>query len=498
MSGVHALLHRLGLETLAPAFDAKGIDKVLVLRKLPADELRALCADEAAFNKILDAINNRGAASSQQPAPVGMGATSARLPEEADGRPRGRGARGGRGRGFDNDLRGGRGAAPRGGRGFGGRGARYGDGMPQVNDNPRPRPAEVIRNHEVTVEISPPELVGVLMAHDCRRLLSIHLKYGTSNDKIDKERDGGGMSVNMVLYGPTEEAVQAAKEDVMREVGIFKKERQDERFQYGLHELQHNLKSVATICAANTRNKGAAYQLSDKAIKALVSSFRFQEQNNITNFTCSSATGDKDKFDLLGECVSKLKGAQVIIFAEPERVKEMSKSGRCQRAFKTQNVAYMHRDVPKEERMQMLEDFKKGTDNDDGVRCRVLVTTQDYAKLARKIEIPFVNFVVHFTVPKSPEYFLLQNNCCGRNGKPAVSVLFCLSNDADSLVALRGSFTFSDFSLPDFERAAKKLVYDTVSEPLTSAEADPPANWKDILEAEKAEKEAKKKAKQTK
>eukprot|EP00658_Telonema_sp_P-2_P008367 TRINITY_DN1314_c0_g1_i5.p1 TRINITY_DN1314_c0_g1~~TRINITY_DN1314_c0_g1_i5.p1 ORF type:complete len:244 (+),score=96.38 TRINITY_DN1314_c0_g1_i5:89-733(+) len=155
--------------------------------------------------------------------------------------------------------------SPRGGRGFGGRGARYGDGMPQANDNPRPRPTEVLRNHEVTVEISPPELVGVLMAHDCRRLLSIHLKYGTSNDKIDKERDGGGMSVSMVLYGPTEEAVQAAKEEVMREVGIFKKERQDERFQYGLHELQHNLKSVATICAANTRNQGCLLYTSDAA-----------------------------------------------------------------------------------------------------------------------------------------------------------------------------------------------------------------------------------------
>jgi len=494
MSGVQALLCRLGLENLAPAFEAKGIEKVLVLRKLPAEELRALCSDEASFNKILDAIANRGAPAAQHPAPVGMGA-SARLPEESDGRPRGRGARGGRGRGFDNDLRGGRGAAPRGGRGFGGRGARYGDGMPQANDNPRPRPTEVLRNHEVTVEISPPELVGVLMAHDCRRLLSIHLKYGTSNDKIDKERDGGGMSVSMVLYGPTEEAVQAAKEEVMREVGIFKKERQDERFQYGLHELQHNLKSVATICAANTRNQGAAYQLSDKAIKALVTSFRFQEQNNITNFTCSSATNDKDKTDLLSECVNKMKGAHVIIFAEPERVKEMSKSGRCQRAFKTANIAFMHRDVPKAERMQMLEDFKNGKENEDGVRTRVLVTTQDYAKLARKIEIPFVNFVVHFTVPKSPEYFLLQNNCCGRNGKPAVSILFCLSNDADSLVALRNSFTFSDFTQPDFERASKGLIYDTVAAPLTTAEADPPANWRELLDEEKAEKEAKKKAK---
>lgn len=217
--------------------------------------------------------------------------------------------------------------------------------------------------------------------------------------------------------------------------------------------------------------------------------------HEVTRFTTIVASTDKEKIDILQKCAAKLKAPQVIIFAEPERVKEMEKNNRVLRAFGVHAV-YIHREVEKSERMRRLEEFKKGSPNpvtsESDKKARVLVATQDYAKLARKTVIPYVNFVVHFTMPKGKEAYLLQANCTGRDGRKGTDLIFCQPFDIEAQRDLHKDFTFEDFSEEAFGKVAAELEYDSFSKNLTPEDAEPPANWKELLEIEKAEKEAKK------
>lgn len=497
-NAVEILIQRLKLhESVAQRARERGIDKIVTLRGLTPSELMAVAGDEISFHILRDALTNRGGASAPAaadgqrlgPAPV------SRLPDDEfrdGGRGgRGRGGRGGRGGsrgGFENQdgFR---------GRGRGGRG-----GFNNPNRPPRENMGdEGVRRPELSKDFSdeievPYDSVKWLLAEHCKRLMAVHHKHSTSNSKIDRPTVMSD-TFTFTLYGPSEEAVRLAKADIYQIVGINSQDRERLRFNYAVNQLKYNQETVTAAVVANIRNKGTPLHLSDAVMQRLASSFVFEKPHEVTRFTTIIASSDKEKIDILQKCAAKLKAPQVIIFAEPDRVKEMEKNNRVLRAFGVHAV-YIHREVEKSERMKRLEEFKKGSPNPNPAEgdkmARVLVTTQDYAKLARKTEIPYVNFIVHFTMPKGKEAYLLQTNCTGRNGHKGVDLIFCQPFDLEAQRDLHKDFNFTDFQEEAFGKVAAELDYDSFSNSITPANAEPPENWKELIEKERLEKEAKK------
>lgn len=534
MNAVESLLSRLQLpgDVMQRARD-KNIVKIMTLRNLSEGELRELVdGNEMNFQTLSNAINtNRTTVNQAQPMRTVAPAPLGRGPEDdirgGDGFPRGRGGRGRGGAGYRGrsgadapgdfiqnnrgGFRGGRGGYrgrgdgsdmmprsasdgngryPSDGSGFGPRYGGSGSGM---------RP-ELSKNCAKDIEI-PFDMVKWLLADHAKQLLAIHHKYNTSNSKIEKPT-ATCETLTVTVYGPTQEAVEGAAADIFVIVGVAGQQRKAARADYFVNELHCNEATVTAACVANTRNKacssttGDSATLSDAVMKRLVGTFLFEKPSEVKHFSTALASSDKEKVDQLVKCAEKLKGGQVIIFAEPDRVEELEKNNRFVRAFgKATPIVFIQPKLSKEERMVRLMTFKNGAVNDKGVRTRVLVTTNDYAKLARKIEIPFVNFVVHFTVPRSRENYLLQTGCVGRNGYPGVSLMFYQSAVDEMHTALSKDFALIDFTADVFGEAAEGLKYDTEAESLTPASVDPPENWRELLAKEKAEKEAAKTAK---
>ena len=275
-------------------------------------------------------------------------------------------------------------------------------------------------------------------------------------------------------------------------------EDQKARFEFANNELQFNLRSVSLLAAANIRNQEApGLALSESVLQRVIGTFRFEEKQQIHHFWSFSSISDKEKLEEVGKIVGQMKGVQAILFTESNRVVDMSKNpGRTARAFHGVKPHFMTREMDKKERMEALEAFKNGEPNEHGVRQRLLVTTVDYAKFARKTLIPFVNLVIHFSMPKTKEIYLVQSLCAGRKNTHGASLIFVTAHDNPTFKEWEQSMKFEDLKEEQaFARIVPSFVYDTVSNPLTTAEADPPANWRELLQKEADEKLAKKASK---
>ncbi|EPY30553.1 hypothetical protein STCU_04009 [Strigomonas culicis] len=161
---------------------------------------------------------------------------------------------------------------------------------------------------------------------------------------------------------------------------------------------------------------------------------------------------------------------------------------RVGRFFGGVTPAFLHRGLNKEERMQLLEDFKNGKPNANGVRERLLVTSEDYAKLAQKNVMPYVNLIINFSVPRTEEFYVLQSMVAGRHG--TVGASFLIVNDKQDEFAIETDYLKKierdvDFTVytkeEDFSETAQCMTYDTVTEPLTLPTAYPPADWREHL-----------------
>jgi len=251
--------------------------------------------------------------------------------------------------------------------------------------------------------------------------------------------------------------------------------------------------SVEYLCAANLKHHDSPLELSTTVLQRVARSFRFQHEPRVTQFWSLSNGTDKDKFETLQPLVKQFKGIQCIIFAEPNRVEEMAKrSKQTAEALGVKNPQFVHRKLSKEDRMRALEAFKQGEVNEHGVRQRVLVTNNDYAKYARKVLIPHVNLILHFSMPKTKELYLHQTNYAGRNNHEGISLLFITHHDATLQKEWSSALYLRELSNRTFEDATRKVAYDTENEPLTHPNADPEPLWRENWEREKAEKAAEK------
>ena len=200
-----------------------------------------------------------------------------------------------------------------------------------------------------------------------------------------------------------------------------------------------------------------------------------------------TSSSDKDKLEMVSKIVSQLSGVQAILFCDQKRVEEMCKgSQRIARHFNGVEPQFVYRQLSKEERLTALEKFKKGVANEKGVKQRLLVTNEDYAKLARKTVIPYVNLVINFSVPRTEEYYVLQSQVAGRHGTIGASFLCVSSHEETAFRELETNIQFERFEEEDHFRAtAMELSYDTETNPLTPEDADPPADWREHLNDKK-------------
>eukprot|EP00757_Euglenozoa_sp_SAG-D1_P001918 gene1918-1982_t len=74
---------------------------------------------------------------------------------------------------------------------------------------------------------------------------------------------------------------------------------------------------------------------------------------------------------------------------------------------------FLHTKMTKEARAVALKAFRDGEDR-DGYPQRILITTDDFARFARKIEIPHINLVINYSFPKNKEAYLHRMSGVGR------------------------------------------------------------------------------------
>jgi hypothetical protein len=488
MNAVESLFVRLGIQAHYAAFADNNIDKVVHLRHLTEDELRAYIPDPNARSILMQALERTTGAAAPAQAPPPRYNDDTERPRQ-NRRPEG--AAGGERRPrpkrvcrdfFDSGC------------GYGAE-CRFSHDVEQHKAEGAQQSNAPLNREMYKEEISVPwDSVKLLLGNKAEKLNKINYRCGTTNSRIEKP-EAYHQTFSFDLRG-TPEGVRRAKAEIEHFVGITSAKNREARFQYANHELERNCLSVEYLCAANVKHQGTPLELSSTVLQRVARTFRFQHEPKVTQFWKLSSNGtDKDKFEMLMPLVKQMKGVQAIIFAEPNRVEEMAKRAKqTAEAFGVKNPQFVHRKLSKEERMRALEAFKQGELNENGVIQRVLVTNSDYAKYARKVLIPYVNLVLHFSMPKTKEVYLHQTHCTGRNNHEGVSVLFITPHDATAQKEWSTALDLKDLTDRGFDEALRTIAYDTKENPLTSPNADPEANWRESWEKEQVEKAAAKAA----
>ncbi|RNF04294.1 hypothetical protein TraAM80_05207 [Trypanosoma rangeli] len=509
-NAVDSLLMRLKLTDLIPRFREMKLDRLVNLRKMSAEELREAVPDDEQRILLIQAISNRGSHEKRQQSQ----AANLNPPRNTDdgGRvglpfPRGSSRGGGMGRGRG-----------RGGRGAGGNSndtntsfpsrqracnhfftgeCKFGDHCryshdkevyeKEVAEHGPHRSRESVGNSEDYCEICeiPTQRIKFLLGNKAERLRLIHAQNHTHNKPFPRV-ESDVEKFELRVYGSDPQSVLQTKKMILAHVGVKKEEEQRNRLQYTINELKSNQRSAKLLAACNAKNEGTPRELSESSLKSIISYFRFEKQQDIRHFYLN-VNNDRLKLDKVANIVAQLRGVQAIMFCDQKRVMEMSKvTQKISRFFNGVTPLFLHRELPKAERMQILQDFKDGEENDNGVRERLLVTNEDYAKLARKTLIPYVNLVINYVVPRTEEYYLLQSLVAGRNDTVGVSILCVSAYDQSTFHDLQQNIPFTVIEEEsDFAETAVQLVYDTTANPLTEEDADPPSDWRDKLEEKK-------------
>lgn len=512
MNAVSSLLVRLGIPEAIPIFEEMKVDRIWAIRKIPEEDLRSAIPDETKRNLLLDSISSRGNLQHRRNAPA---STQLRPPRSADADfNRGSTEEGGRG-GYPSRGRtrtgGGRGRGNNAGGGNNGEepsrichsfinsgGCPYGDkcryrhaDYPNVPDQDHAQGAGHASNRaverpltsykcETEVEI-PTDGIKYLLGSHGQNLKFIHEKCGTNNERFTTI--DGNDTFKLRLFGNSDEMVEKAKEMVLVTVGVKRSEDNKNRFAFAINELDMNTISVNLFAACNTKNKNTPSHLSESIMRNVITTFNFVKPQEIRHFYINTSNSDKDKMEMVSRIVSQLQGVQAILFCPQKRVTEMvTGSIRISRHFNGVSPLYMCRTMDKESRMDSLEKFKQGVTNEEGVKQRLLVTSEDYAKFARKTVIPYVNVVINFSVPRAQEYYVLQSQVTGRQGTIGASFLCVSTYEEAQFRELEQSIEFERFEVEeDFRDTAMALSYDTVSNPLTPEDAYPPEDWRDHL-----------------
>ncbi len=124
------------------------------------------------------------------------------------------------------------------------------------------------------------------------------------------------------------------------------------------------------------------------------------------------SVANRRKPALLGKILSYEKLSSVLVFVKRKR--EADSLARKVRRLARREVASIHSGRTQKERIDALEDFRKGS-------CPILIAT-DVA--ARGIDVNKISHVVHFDVPRSPEDYIHRSGRTGRAGETGEVITF--------------------------------------------------------------------------
>lgn len=335
--------------------------------------------------------------------------------------------------------------------------------------------------HSIEVTLPSRRLKFLIGSHG-RQLTEISKKYGVKTDSLVHISESDSPFTTFRIYGKSEESVENARAEMTARCGLVNDGKRKKRFNFILHELELNTRACRLLCAANTANMDTERYLSNKVLRKIISSFRFAPHQHIQHFVVRTSSGEGEKFKILTNLAAQIDAVQAIIFCNTARVSSMCKNAsRLSRSMNGATPIFVCPEMKKEERMEGLEAFKRGVVNERGAVQRLLITTHDFAKLARKVEIPYVNFVVHLTLPKSEETYALESCVVGRHDTAGASVFF-VSNEKDEsqLKELQNTIDFIELTEESlFCETARNFTYEMAENRLTRQSAYPPDNWRE-------------------
>ena len=130
------------------------------------------------------------------------------------------------------------------------------------------------------------------------------------------------------------------------------------------------------------------------------------------------------KAALLGKILTYDRLSSVLVFVK--RKSEADSLARQVRRLCRREVASIHSGRTQKERIDALEDFRKGT-------CPILIAT-DVA--ARGIDVHKISHVVHFDVPRSPEDYIHRSGRTGRAGASGEVITFVAPEEERDLATI--------------------------------------------------------------
>jgi len=358
----------------------------------------------------------------------------------------------------------------------------------------------------------PAERVKLLLGNHAAKLTEINTKHSTNNSKISKPQEYM-TNHTFSLYG-TPEGVAAAKADIEKLVGIKKQRDEEARFQYLLKECERNVRTVELLAMANIRRRGTSEELPEDVLKQIAGCFRYEKRvANVQQYFMVVDGFDRTRIEQLDTILTQMDGnVQAIVFCSPDKISKVMEKAqhKSQTAKMFGGVTPVQLKPPggvldalesKLERMEALEKFKKGTvvETSKGkVVQRLLITTDDYARYARKNEVPFVNLVIHYNFPKTKEAYLFRMMLLGRGGSQrGSSVLYAAAQDVAPLKEIQDSTAMMEIKPADLTTRmsviAQGLSPETVDAPVTKYDQVEPtkANWReDIIQKNRAKVEA--------
>lgn len=184
-----------------------------------------------------------------------------------------------------------------------------------------------------------------------------------------------------------------------------------------------------------------------------------------------------DKRFFLERLVRELPEAKVLVF-----VRTKVRAERVHSAMKRVGIETltMHGDKDQDDRLQVLEDFKKGT-------VRMLITTDISA---RGIHIDSVDYVVNYDLPEVPENYVHRVGRTGRGMQKGNAVSFCSPEEKPLLEAIE-QFIGKPIHVMKID---KTDYFETVS----FTEDTPHDNWQLLIDEAEKEKELSKRKKKKK
>jgi translation initiation factor 4A len=228
---------------------------------------------------------------------------------------------------------------------------------------------------------------------------------------------------------------------VARTVKICVMDEADEMLSYGFKEQIHDILQILPgdmqICLFSATMPREVVDLTRSFLRNPVSilmkaadvSLQGIKQYYIAMYS------ENDKLDSLKDLFGKLSVGQTIIYANSiPRVRALYES-MCEEGFP---VCCIHRDMPKEDRKNILREFIDG-------KHRVLISSDI---TARGIDVQQVNVVINYDVPFNVHTYLHRIGRSGRWGRKGVAINFVTKRDIRNLRSIERHYDITIDELP--------------------------------------------------